>query len=217
MNLYVRYFSHDFLATNMSEVTSFLTSISEIKIDQVALNRIQMFWESGNSYPFRLKVSFSNYVLFLKTEAKDLQEFKYLEQQNKAIAKSGNTGNGNNTTGTNASAQPPVHEKKRVLEVLNEPQDGWYEATLMFKRVVQMPSTNKCQYKDTRFKVRLKAASAQDCYNRIIEHLHNRQDVDQRSQFPSVKSNNFQYRFLGNESDFVNPDNVVSDSVDSES
>ncbi len=221
MNLYVRYFSHEILATNMSEVVSFLTSIHEINIDQTALNRIQNFWESSNSYPFRLKVSFSNYVLFLKTEAKDLPEFKYLEQQNKAVAKQGGSNRNTNnnaatTTSGEAPQQPAAQEKKRLMEVHNEPQDGWYEATLIFKRVVQMPSTNKCQYRDTRFRVRLKATSAIDCYNRIIEHLRNRQDVDQRSQFPSAKSNNFQYTFLGNESDFVNSDNTVSDSVDSE-
>ena len=34
------------------------------------------------------------------------------------------------------------------------------------------------------------------CYDRIVEHLQNRQDVDPRSQFPSAKSNNFEYIFL---------------------
>ncbi len=222
MNLYIRYFSHEMLATNMSEASDFLTSISEININITDLNRVQAFWESNNSYPFRLKVSFSNYVLFLKTEAKDLPEFKYLEQQNKAVAKQGG-GSGNNTARKSsanmdgAESSPAMQEKKRMMEILNTPQEGWYEATMMFKRVVQMPSTNKCQYRDTRFRVRLKATSGLDCYNRIIEHMRNRQDVDQRSQFPSAKSSNFHYTFLGNESDFVNPDNVVSDSVDSQS
>ncbi len=222
MNLYARYFSHDVLATNMDEVVSFLSAINEINVDQTAINRIQTFWESNNSYPFRLKVSFSNYVLFLKTEAQTLQEFKILEQQHKAVAKSnGKAGNNqvatNSNRGTEAPQQPAVSERKRTIENLNEPQEGWYEATMYFKRVVQNPITNKCQYKDTRFKVRLKAASVMDCYNRIIDHLHNRQEIDQRSQFPSVKSNNFEYHFLGNESDFINPDNAVSDGVDGQS
>ena len=49
---------------------------------------------------------------------------------------------------------------------------------------------------DTRFRVRLIAESAMHCYERIIDHLQNRQDVDPRSQFPSAKSNNFEYIFL---------------------
>ncbi len=219
MNLYVRYFSHEILATNMGEVTSFLTSINEINLDQAAFARIQTFWDSASVYPFRLKVSFSNYVLFLKTDAKDLAEFKYLEQQNKAIAKPHHADNGdnhannahqashnvqkgnkaNNDNHASKGDQPtPMSEKKRLLELLNEPQEGWYEASLTFKRVVLKRDTSKFQYRDTPFKVRLKAKSAMDCYNRIVEHLRNRQDVDQRSQFPSARSNNFEYRFIGN-------------------
>jgi hypothetical protein len=34
-----------------------------------------------------------------------------------------------------------------------------------------------------------------DCYNRIVNHLKSR--VDSRSQFPSAKGKNFNYRFLG--------------------
>lgn len=183
MNLYVRYFDHEMLAYNMDEVAEFLYSIREINIDQNALNRILAFWESNNTFPYRLKVSYSNYVLFLKTEAKDLNEFKYFEQMRKENKAAGNT--------------LSLSEKKRsVLDILNEPNEGWYEASLLFKRVVQIRETNKCQYRDTRFRVRLKATSAMDCYNRIIDHLRNRQDVDQRSQFPSAKSANFEYKFL---------------------
>ena len=37
-----------------------------------------------------------------------------------------------------------------------------------------------------------------DCYERIVEHLRNRQDVDMRSQFPSAKGRNFSFVYLGN-------------------
>ena len=183
MNLYVRYFDHEILAHNMDEIAEFLYSIREINTDQNALNRIHTFWESSNVYPYRLKVSYSNYVLFLKTEAKDLDEFKQLEQMRKE---------------NKASCNPltPSDKKRSLLDILNEPNEGWYEASLLFKRVVQKRETNKCQYKDTRFSVRLKATSAMDCYNRIVDHLRNRQDVDPRSQFPSAKSSNFKYTFL---------------------
>lgn len=191
MNLYVRYFDSETLATNIDEVAEFVFSIKEINVDQSALTRIKNFWESSNLYPFRLKVSFSNYILFLKTEAHDLSEFKYFEQLKKE---------------NKIDAMPQGNSEKRrsTLEILNEEKEGWYEASILFKRVVQIRDTNKFQYKDTRFKVRLKALSPMDCYNRIVEHLRNRQDVDPRSQFHSAKSANFTYKFLDD-------DNIVNE------
>ena len=185
MNLYVRYFDHETLAYNMDDVVAFLNSIGEFKVDNNSIDRILNFVQSDNTYPFRLKVSYSNYVLFLKTEAKDMEEFKALEQQRKE---------------QRAAEHMTMAEKKKMQQdMLNEEHVGWYEASLLFKRVVQHPETGKCQYVDTVFRVRLKAQSAMDCYNRIIEHLQNRQDVDPRSQFPSVKSSNFEYKFLESE------------------
>ena len=199
MNLYVRYFDYETLATNMNEVAEFISSIKEINVDENSLVRVKNFWESDNAYPFRLKVSFSNYVLFLKTDAHDLPEFKYLEQLRKE-----NKGDG-------VAPQTMSEKKRSLLDALNEPKDGWYEATLMFKRVVQIRTTNKFQYRDTRFKVRLKAASPMDCYNRVVEHLRNRQDVDPRSQFPSAKSANFVYTFLDDDN-AVNEEDKVSEN-----
>ena len=182
MNLYVRYFDHETLATNMDDVVAFLSSIREIKVDDSVIDRILNFADSNDMNPFRLKVSYSNYVLFLKTEAKDLAEFKYLEKMRKE---------------QRSDNRMTMADRKRTqMEMLNEPHIGWYEASLMFKRVVQNPDTGKCQYVDTLFKVKLKAKSALDAYNRIIDHLQNRQDVDPRSQFPSAKSNSFEFTFL---------------------
>ena len=199
MNLYVRYFDYETLATNMNEVAEFISSIKEINVDENSLARVKNFWESDNAFPFRLKVSFSNYVLFLKTDAHDLPEFKYLEQLRKE-----NKGDG-------VAPQTMSEKKRSLLDALNEPKEGWYEATLMFKRVVQIRTTNKFQYRDTRFKVRLKAASPMDCYNRVVEHLRNRQDVDPRSQFPSAKSANFVYTFLDDDN-AVNEEDKVSEN-----
>ena len=181
MNLYVRYFDHDTLATDIQEVVAFLSSVKEIKFDDNAIERIQSFWDSDTSFPFRLKVSYSNYVLFLKTEATTLEEFKQLERMRKM----------------QGEGRMSMAERKRTqMLMLNERHVGWYEASMTFKRVLVHPETGKCQYVDTRFRVRLKAESAVDCYNRIIEHLHNRQDLDPRCQYPSVKSNSFEWVFL---------------------
>lgn len=183
MNLFIRYFDKETLAKSVAEAVAFLETIDDFKIENNVANRIQAFMDSANLYPFRLKVSYSNYVLFLKTEADSIEEFKEIEllrKQQKA-------------DGTIPSL---ADRKKTILDVLNEEKPGWYEGSMLFKRVVQIPETNKFQYKDTRFVARVLAKSPMDCYNRIIEHLQNRQEVDRRSQFPSAKSANFEYKYL---------------------
>jgi len=82
-----------------------------------------------------------------------------------------------------------------AVVLLQEPRPGWYEGSLDFKRVTTDPKTGKFAYRDTRFVAQLKAQSPMDCYQRIVAYLQQR--VDQRSQFPSVKGKNFQYKFLG--------------------
>lgn len=184
MNLYVRYFDHETLATNIDEVAAFLSTLHDVNFNSDMINRIDAFVQSDNVYPFRLKVSYSNYILFLKTDAKDMAEFKYREKVRKQ---------------QQSESRMTMAEKKRSqLQVLSQEQSGWYEASMLFKRVLMNPNTGKCQYVDTVFRVRLKASSPLDCYNRILQHLKNRQDVDPRSQFPSVKSPNFHYQFLDN-------------------
>ena len=92
-------------------------------------------------------------------------------------------------------------EKAPAASAFSKDRIGWYEGDILFKRVVPIPGTGKFQYKDTRFKARCKAHSVQECYNRIVEHLRSRQDVDPRSQFPSIKGKNFTCSYLG-----MNPD-----------
>ena len=82
-----------------------------------------------------------------------------------------------------------------IINRLTEERMGWYEGELDFNRVVLVPATGKHEYRDTKFVVRCKANSGQDCYNRIVEHLRGR--VDNRSQFPSAKGKNFHYKYLG--------------------
>jgi hypothetical protein len=64
----------------VDDALDFLRSIPEIKVESNAASRITTFLNSSNLYPFRLKVSYSNYVLFLKTEAEDLEQFKEEEK-----------------------------------------------------------------------------------------------------------------------------------------
>ena len=174
MNLYVRYFDHEYLAKSVDDALEFLSSIPEIKLESNAASRITTFLNSSNLYPFRLKVSYSNYVLFLKTEAENLEQFK----EEEALRKEQKIDR----------VSTMAERKKSIIDALNEENIGWWEAGLTFKRVLIIPETGKCKYVDTPFRVRLKAVSAIDAYNRIVDHLKSRPEVDPRSQFPSAKS-----------------------------
>lgn len=185
MNLYVRYFDHEYLAKSVDDAINFLRSIEEIKLESNAGSRIATFLSSSNIYPFRLKVSYSNYVLFLKTEAETLDQFKEEEAMRKEQKME--------------RVASMAERKKSIMDALNEENIGWWEAGLTFKRVLIIPETGKCKYVDTPFRVRLRAFSAMDAYNRIIEHLKNRPEIDPRSQFPSAKSDKFEYQFIGEE------------------
>ena len=184
MNLYVRYFDHETVVSSVDEAIAFIGTIPEIKLDSSAKNRITTFHNSSNQFPFRLKVNYSNYVLFLKTEAPNIEAFKEAEAKRKAEKSEG--------------INNPIYDRKKtILDALNEERVGWWLTSIKFKRVVTIPSTGKCKYFDTTFTVKQKAKSAMDAYNRIIDHLKSRNDVDPRSQFPSVKSPNFEYQFMG--------------------
>ena len=192
MNLYIRYFAHEAFVKSVEEAADFLRTIPEIKVEQSLINRINAFYIGSSIYPYHLKVSFNNYVIIIKSDAQSMEEFK--EQQKKREEQK------------NDPKHPGVMTERRrtIQDILNEPRYGWYEASLTFKRVVLIPETSKVQYKDTLFRVRVKAQSAMDCYNRIVDHLRNRQDVDSRSQFPSSKSSNFYYTYLGESLDNIN-------------
>ena len=183
MNLYVRYFDHEHLAKSVDDALEFLSSIPEIKLESNAASRITTFLNSSNLYPFRLKVSYSNYVLFLKTEAENLEQFK----EEEALRKEQKIDR----------VSTMAERKKSIIDALNEENIGWWEAGLTFKRVLIIPETGKCKYVDTPFRARLKAVSAIDAYNRIVDHLKSRPEVDPRSQFPSAKSEKFEYQFIG--------------------
>ncbi|MEE0520583.1 MAG: hypothetical protein UDK36_04210 [Bacteroidaceae bacterium] len=183
MNLYVRYFAHETVVTSVDEAINFIGTIPEIKLENNAKNRITTYLNSSNVFPFRLKVNYSNYILFLKTEASTLEAFKEEEAMRKAQNENGN--------------QNLYERKKTILDALHEEKKGWWLTSIKFKRVVTIPTTGKCKYFDTTFTVKQKANSAMDAYNRIIDHLKNRNDVDPRSQFPSAKSSSFEYQYMG--------------------
>jgi len=185
MNLYVRYFNDEFIARNIDEAIDFLKSLNIMDFDfnDMFANELSKFINSDAAYPKRFKVHAHTYFLIIKTNAETLEDFK----QN----------NYKRSEELDDDEDSFQGKKKLKISVLSDEIDGWYDGTLIFKRVIAIPGTNKFQYKDTRFRAQCKAKSPIDCYNRIVEYLRNRQDVDLRSQFPSPKGRNFIFSYLG--------------------
>lgn len=178
MNLYLRYFDREILVTNVDDAISFLCGIDEIGMNPMLEADIREYVASEVYYPKRYKIRPRVYFIIIKTEAATMLDFKEKRAVHTPVASD---------------------ERSRLLSSaisrLSAEQLGWYEGSVDFKRVLQVPGTGKFQYRDTHFVARCKAVSGIDCYNRIIDHL--RQRVDSRSQFPSAKGKNFRFRFLG--------------------
>jgi len=176
MNLYLRYFDNEAFAYSLEEAFDFLQSIPDIDLDEFLMSDIAQYVESSNMYPKRYKVHGKAYFIIIKTTAASMEEFKNIG----AATRDGQSDMSKNRT-----------------DVFSEYNPGWYDGSIMFKRVIPIPQTQKFQYVDTFFVARVKAYSRQDCYNKIIDHLRSRNDIDTRSQFPSIKGKNFECVYRG--------------------
>ncbi len=188
MNLYIRYFDDETVVTNVEDALEFIKGFDNFKITPQFEKDFRDYAQGPMPYPKRYKVRARIYFIVIKTTATTLEEFKA------------------NGRGTQAEVEPeeptaaepkPLRPKDHILMVLNEPKPGWYEASLTFKRVVLEPDSGKHEYYDNTFVARVKAHSVQECYDRVVAYLQSRPDIDQRSQFPSAKGKNFQYKYLG--------------------
>jgi hypothetical protein len=178
MNLYLRYFDNETLVSDVDEAIDFLRSIQDINVTPEMEADVRDYAASDVYYPKRYKVRAHTYFIIIKTVAATMLDFK----QKKGLR---SPSNGQDRRG----------QADNVVMRLAEIREGWYEGELDFKRVVMIPATGKYEYRDTKFAVRCKANSGQDCYNRIVDHLRDR--VDRRSQFPSAKGKNFHFKYLG--------------------
>lgn len=179
MNLYIRFFNDEAVVYSLDQALDFLGSIPEIRLDDYLVRELTAYVEGSMPFPKRFKVNQRSYFIAIKTLAQDLEEFK-----------------------AHASSEETPHvpvetEKEMLIRALLAENPGWYHVTMLFKRVVPIESTGKFQYIDTEFEVKLKATCIQECYDRVVDHLRTRGDVDARSQFPSIKGRNFQAVFLG--------------------
>lgn len=177
MNLYIRYFDEECVVGSVDEAVDFLSSIPGITLDEYVVGDLRQYVAGSVHYPKRYKVRPRVYFIVIKTTANTLEEFKVHGGKVQMPA-----GGGNNETVPLRATADSV---------------GWYEGRILFKRVISIPGTNKFQYKDTNFCARVKAHNAAECYNRIVTHLRQREDVDSRSQFPSMKGRNFTWKYLG--------------------
>lgn len=180
MNLYVRYFEQETLATSLEQVFTFLSSIPDLVVDQALIDDITEYVVGSYMYPKRYKVRPRVYFIVIKTQASTLEEFKANKKENSVSA-----GNGE-----------AASKKEAKITMLSIQRDGWYEGKITFKRVIPIPGTMKFQYQDTVFSAYVKANSGQDCYEKMVSYLKNRQDVDLRSQFPSARGNNFTFSYI---------------------
>ena len=177
MNLYIRYFDEECVAHSAEEAYDFLNTLPGVSMDVSFIDELHKYMESAMPYPKRYKVRPRVYFIVIKTMAATLAEFK----MNGARERSQN--------------QVAVRQQEHYNEVFERP--GWYEGEILFKRVVPIEGTGKFKYLDTKFKVRCKAHNALECYERMVEHLRTRRDVDPRSQFPSARGKNFTCTYLG--------------------
>ena len=176
MNLYIRYFDEETLVYSVEEALDFLASLGDVEVNDSIRLELERFMSSTAMFPKHIKVSQRSFFIVIKTTAATMEEFKAKgASQNK----------------TEKAAQ------KEALANYSLPQPGWYAAKITFKRVLLNPETQKWHYFDTPFICKVWSNSPQECYNRVVSHLRNRQEIDPRSQFPSIKSANFEYDYLG--------------------
>lgn len=192
MNIYARYFNQEALLHNYDELMGFLSSIPEIPITQRMEEDVKEYLDSDMPYPKRYKIRPRVYFILIKTNADTMDEFKANHKEDGELSQSG-------PTKPEMLAEPVYNKKDIKMVQLAEQRTGWYLGTIVFKRVIQISGTTKFRYQDTTFQAYVRATSGQECYNRIIEHLKNRLEVDLRSQFPSARGSNFTFEFVGNE------------------
>ena len=189
MNIYARYFNQDILVHSFDELMDFLSSIQEIPITQRLVDEVRAYVQSDMPYPRRYKIRPRVYFIMIKTTAETMEEFK--SHRKEAIAED---------APVVMRPADAVQTKKEIKAAqLAEQRSGWYYATIVFKRVIQVAATTKFRYQDTVFEAFVRANSGAECFDKVIAHLKNRPEVDSRSQFPSARGSNFTFEYVGTE------------------
>ena len=199
MNLYIRYFDDEVVVTTIEEALDFIRGIEGFAITPQFEQDFREYVNGSMPYPKRYKVRSRVYFIVIKTLATTLAEFKANGKHAGQVESAEGLMEGAEGVedAENVPERKLLRPKDQIIMQLNAEQPGWYEGTVVFKRVIYVPETAKHDYEDSVFTARVKAMSAQDCYNRIVDYLQSRVDIDRRSQFPSPKGKNFSYTYLG--------------------
>ena len=177
MNLYIRFFDDEALVHSVAEGLEFLSSIEDVEVNDEMATELEKFMASSAMYPKHIRVHPRSFFIAIKTTANSMEEFK--------------------AKGAGQQLKVEKAAQKEAIQQYSKPQPGWYAAKIVFKRVVLLPETQKSHYVDTPFVCKVWSNSIQECYDKVIDHLRNREDIDPRSQYPSIKSPNFEFDYLG--------------------
>jgi len=177
MNLYIRYFDDETLVYSVEEALHFLSSLDDVEVTEEIAAELEKFMASSALYPKHIKVRARSFFIVIKTTAKTMEEFK--------------------AKGAASQGKEEKAAQKEALESYSKLQPGWYAAKMVFKRVLVMPETQKSKYVDTPFICKVWANSIQECYDKVVEHLRSRKDIDSRSQYPGIKNEKFEFEYLG--------------------
>ena len=191
MSIYARYFDQERLVNTADELIDFLASISEIVVTPQLEQDVRSYVESDIPYPKRYKVRPRVYFILIKSNATTMAEFRANHRKQNALQEG-------------LQSENNKDERQQQLSI---EQPGWYKCRLAFKRVIQIPETLKFQYQDSDFEAYIKAGSPLECYNRVLDYLQTRQDIDTRSQYPSARNNSFSFEYIGTS---LGADNVQS-------
>ena len=177
MNLYIRYFDDETLVSSVDEALDFLASLDDVEVNEEMVTELKKFMSSSALYPKHIKVRARSFFIVIKTTAKTMEEFK--------------------AKGAESQGKEEKAAQKEALENYSKLQPGWYAAKMTFKRVLVMPETQKSKYVDTPFVCKVWANSIQECYEKVVDHLRTRKDIDPRSQYPGIKNEKFEFDYLG--------------------
>ncbi len=131
---------------------------------------ILKFCEEKTSYPRHFRLPNKHTFIVIKTNATSLEEFK--------------------TVGANGGVRS-TEDKEPKTSAVDEVHPGTYRVSLTFKRAVVNPTGRKCIFVDETFEVEMQAQCQRQCYETVLDYLKQHPDIDERSQYPSIRSANF--------------------------
>lgn len=173
MNYYARYFDNEEVFNNIGDLTDFLSDILHDDFTQELSNDVIAFCSDKTNFPRHFRLPDKTTFIIIKTNSQTLDEFK--------------------TRGANGGVLPGGSTaKEEHRTIYDETAPGMYDVTITFRRAIVNPDSRKCLYVDETFQAQIHAETQRQCYDTVMDYLRNNPEVDARSQYPSIRSSNFQ-------------------------